>query len=853
MSAFLQFSEVDDSFKKILKPAESEKWIFYSPEYKEVCDACARLPLDVFEKVITGAIVYSELALKNVGSATIKNVIQVLADHDFDALLKYEQALSFVQEMTLDEKTKRGLLAQIYSSLEPIIDAQNQSLLEISDEFVKKTEKVSSSFSTMSGSSRAELVSKIYSNCTGRMKNFWQRVEPDKFKGVVDALTGELSGANFSEDDLIELSSRCATIFCESTREKILEIEKILNEFKTYALEKVKADGSLPADVVENFEKLEYGHILRKAGSIAKSSPSQVAETSAFLQGKSVGEIFSDIINTGAKNSELFAEFADAKIDLSVRDMIWVMHKNPSIFGSSVEFSLASLKKIKEAMKTSYGKKADEVDFSAMLTRDNFLKGMPKIEALENVSKTIDLLSSVVPANELAAYLANDMKILEMPYERLHAMIVSAFVSSKSTDEIFEALGRTLREGAVFTDDLLKKKKAKAGDEISKTAELSSLPKISVSFESNEMKEVLFEFDMKKLKAFLGPYFDEFARKFKTSDIDKSAIDVVMKRSRDVASRVESCQSRHKGKIFLDGDRLQSLVHDKSIEKINLIEMLWQLQRNIDSEIGLLTMFAKHPNITDKEKQIYITSTNYFKLAVERDEILDEIGFVPIEVRDAVMNARMMVDSSFDTLTKLFAKFISGNTELLARKARELEEQKITLENRMRENSFAGLIGNEDALFAERRKLTEELAMVKHQFEELLMKHDEYESRAKEKRQAIKVEHENPTSEFVGSRLAIGENQSILGVLGVTEIEQQLETELNKILEQAQANVFKIDGLSQRIRDLEKLLDELRLAESYSDVVKITEQRLKNIKSRLAHVYKIKKLAGEESNSESSH
>ncbi len=852
MSALLQIKDVDMALKDILKPQAGDYDIFESEEYKKVVRAFSELSLDAFGDVINGALFFRELAIGNASSSAISDVVRILAEQDFEALKKYNQAVVAIGSMDLDEKSRNALVKQIYNSIEPAINEQNSSLIDVSTEFVRKAEKASASFSTMKNETKAELVHDIFQNCTRRMKNFWQRIEPEKFKGVVDTLMGELGRDNFSEEEIIELSSRCATIFCESTREKILGIEKVFEEYKDYVILMSETAHEMSADTIEKFKNISFKQILKRAGSIAKSTPELIEETSKLLRGSSVGEIFEERSKKDDRFNSLFNEFKNAKIDLSLSDMIWVMHKNPSVFGASVENTLLSLKIIKESMIKSYGEKTQKVDFSALLTRDNFLKGMPKTTHPEDIEKSIELLSSVIPAGELVTFLQNDMRILDVPYDRLQSTIVNVLVSNKTMDGLVEELGNAL------TSKIYEMVSKKQGDKIKEDQNVDvakSLDAISsrinVSFESSVMEDLVFDLDFAKLKTFLGPYFEEFEKRFKTSNIDTNSINEVLERTRVSSRKVEMYQRVNSAKISLDGKNVQGYVHDKKGSGIDIIELLWQLHRNMQSEIGLIKRFVQNPDLTTAEKQMYITSTNYFKLAVERDDVLDFTKNPDRQLRDAVFAAKTMVDDSFMELTKLFSKFIKSNRDIIDRKAEELEEQKNILESRLSENSFVSLVGSSVEIMSKREYLKKELEIVKEKFDKASRIYSKSKQAIREKKKEIKEERLNPSQKKAGDEISKGENLTVFAMLDESARLVKLESELGGLIQNHEGNKEKLDFLMQQINNNQKLLTELSLIENYDSISESTKQKIKSIKSRLDHVYHVKHLIEQDEDSQS--
>ena len=842
MSIFLNKTEVDNYLREMLGDFVSEENIFQSRDYMRACELLSHLPADVVRRVIKGSIIYSELSMENVTQVTLSNIISVIKSSNHNALLQYQAAVEAVDAMGISEHARGSLLKQVYSSIGPYVDGADKSMVDVAGEFVQKTQKVTSTFSSLTGTLRADMVAKIYSNCIGRMKAFWQRVEIDRFKSVIETLTSELGDENFTEDELIDLSTRCATIFCESSREKILGIESVLKDYKNCVLENLKNQPEMDSELMKQFKQLKFGHIIRRAGSIAKSAPDQVAAVSLLLQGKTIGEIFSEQIEVDNKNKDKYKQFKDAKIDLSVKDMVWVMTKNPSLFGSSVDMAISSLDLVKKSMIASYGERAKGINYSELLTRDNFLKGMPKLQNSENVKKTIELLSSFVPANELAEFLKQDMRVLEVDYDNLHSLVLNAFIGCKDTDDIVKTLNKTLKSEI---KNLANKKEKKESSSVSKPVEQSKdsdFPKINVSFDTEEIRDLFFDFDIKKLKTILGPHFEEFAQKFKTSSIDTGAIRGVINKSKEQNIDAELVLEKKTGSIVIDANKVQGFVHKKQILDVDVIEMLWQLYRNTEAASALVQKFVRNPEKYKDRDKIFITSTNYFKVATERDEILAAARTVPDSLVEAADFVKSQIEESFVKLTREYAQFVKQDKPYLEAYIGGLEDQKVLFEKRISENEFANLIGDNQTIDEIKIDLEKRLSESRVDFDKIEKEQAKLKEQKKKKESELRAEKENPTSQIFGYIEKDGVAYNVLGLLGMSEVEARLEKELNQIIKKSETNTFKLEFIANQIRSLENSLSQLNEALQSEQIYKNIQLRLASLKSRLEHAYRIKNI-----------
>ena len=839
--------EVDALLRAKLAGFAGDDDIFATDEYKKLCDLLCFMPESLARDIISGAVVYAELSMKNVSEITKSNIVKLVSGKNKAALAYYAEAVASIDSMDIDDKAKSTLLKQIFATIEPMTHDSDVNAVSIAGEFVGQAQKVSSSFSTMGGEEKRAVVTKIYQNCIGRMKNFWQRVEPEKFNGVIKALTEELSDGGLSDEDLIELSSRCATIFCESSREKILGIEKVLNEYKDFVLEQINNTPGLDPKVIAAFEELKYSGILKRAASIAKSLPEQVEKMSKFLQGWSIADIFEKEIDEKHKNSDLYKEFGAAKLDLGVQDMIWVMLKNPSLFGSSVDSSLVCVKNVKSAMMAAYGDGAKDIDYSLLLSRSNILKGMPSVDNYEEIARTIELLSSFVPATELARYLQNDMMILDASFEDIRETVKN-IIKTSSVEEAGVKLSQLLKNGTFKKSVSAQKRERVSGDNVGSASKTTRDISVSMPLAFDAIDDIIVEFDISKLKLILGDDFDAWAKKYETSNIDKKKLSAVIERTKGNAILAELASERKPNSVLIDGDKFQAFLHEKEHRNVNVIEMLWQLQRNIDAATSLVKKFTLDPDKYTHRDVVFIASTNYFKVATERDEIYDSLGDrIPIEISEAVDYARRLIDDSFETLTHDFTSFVKADSKYLRTYIAELEEQREAITKFIESHSFLGIEEGE-SIEESRLRLIEDLERERAKYKGLVSSQELIKSLRKQKGIALNEERRNPSTDQ--EQRPLGDNYSFDSVMSQRELEYSILAEIDKLDLDFEKNNANMAVILNKIRNLEAKLDELARLASNDSVVAAKRAKLEKILSRLAHAIRIKESV-DDNNSES--
>ena len=387
MNQYFTHDEIQDMIKSLVKG----RYNFIDDEdLNRLINILSKLPKEQSEKLLNGSFVYNEYIKANVNELTLNKIINTILSVDQETLFNYETAIKGLKESGMDDTLIHAVAKQMYSSIYEYIRQTNRSVFELSSDFLEQASKVSSTFSDINKRLKNELINTIYLNCLSRMKTFWQKVEANDFTEVVDTLMSDMEDGNFTESEIIELSKKCATIFCESSRAKIMGVEVVLGEYKDFCLELVENSVEMTPENIKKLKEFKTSQVFRTAGSIAKANTRTLFHTSEFLKGKSIGQIFVHKIGTDDRHAELYEKYKDVKINLSVNDLVWVLTKNPSLFTNSVTSTLEFLDKVQKSIISSYGKKADNFDFNTLITRDNFLKGIPKNVDYENISKNID-------------------------------------------------------------------------------------------------------------------------------------------------------------------------------------------------------------------------------------------------------------------------------------------------------------------------------------------------------------------------------------------------------------------------------------------------------------------------------
>lgn len=810
------------------------RYNFYDDnDLERLINILSKIEKNQVDKILSGAFFYNEYIKKNVNELTLNKIISIILSVDQESLKNYEVAIDNLKKTGMNEKVVHEVVKQIYASVYDKIVQENRNIFELSSDFVVQADKVSSTFSDINKNLKNDLINTIYLNCLSRMKNFWQKVEAQNFTNVVDTLMNDLDDNRFSEDEIIELSKKCATIFCESSRDKIMGVELVLSEYKDFCLNLLENSIEMSPDNIQKLKDFKVGQVFRTSASISKANTRTLFHTSEFLKGKSIAEIFRHKIGTDDKNARLYEEYRDVKLDLSLNDMVWALTKNPSLFTNSITSTLEFVDKIKLAINQSYGEKAVNFDFNKLITKDNFFKGIPKNIEQENISKNVELLSCFMNINDLFEYLSTDMSIFNIDSEKLHEIILEVFIKNKKSDDITKKLNNILKNkvNEELKILLLKKDKSKHIEKTTVQENQSKNLAPNVHFSYKEISDFTFNFDLKKLKLFLGKHYDEFISGLKKSGVNSSKIQDIIIQDEQASAKLKS------GGNGVDLNSLLQSVHNGYEDRLNRIELLWQLQRNISSAINLINLFVKNGELDTQ--RMYVISSNYFKLAGEKHLYFNHLDKIEEHYKHTADYLVEKIDKNFEILTQKFAEVSRDNSEQLDLFADKLIRQRKIIEKQINSYTFENIDDNIH-LDLEKRKqeLTLALTSLQMDYEQKHKLYKENKQSIINVRKQIKTEQETPTDVYDLSK--IDGKIDLFHYAFVGNKERELHNQLDKLLNIECDLEMDTKNLIKQITSLKKEISQIDKNLKGSEIYNALMMRINELEARLNYALKVK-------------
>lgn len=269
-----------------------------------------------------------------------------------------------------------------------------------------------------------EKADKLFDNCLKRSKLFLSQCDSKNLLTIINCLKNNF---NFSDDELVEVSSKCATFFAFSSANKITNLEKTINDFKMFifqGLVEMKASKKVYKLLDKNFKD-----ILLNSATIASSNSKFVNDTIKFLMGESVGAITNDYTTSACLIRGNFTPAQLAKIyNNSITSLSMGVDKI-----SDVCMNVASIYKRYYSNELDLTKLINGRNFTGIeqLTKDDY-----DYQKSNKITQIFDLLTPFFDGNEFEKLLQNNLSFLIATEDEVKIALKEAILSSKDSKEL---------------------------------------------------------------------------------------------------------------------------------------------------------------------------------------------------------------------------------------------------------------------------------------------------------------------------------------------------------------------------------------------------------------------------------
>lgn len=397
----LGLTEISEEEKRVLaKQLSNVKNIDQAKKELELLYALNRMLISSYQKVsLTNMYKINE----NIDANTILNLFvqyQMIKSKSNDSYTCFENFKKVVEEILINEKSV------------------NEKIKKDANEVMDKTIVLKNAlYMTMLDKSKAD---RIIRNCINRSTHFLANCDAQNLKKLVDCLKRDFS---LSEDEIVTISTRCATFFAESSANKVNNLYKTLNEFKDFIANRLSYSKNKSG--LQLLER-DYKDVLLRSSLIATEDTDTIKETIRFLMGEHVGKIIGDA-----------GDFALLKGDFTPNQLAKIYSKSITCLSTGVDKVVSFTKEISKAYENVFGKE---------LKLDGFINGknFPSISRLTKADYVADgkvedifnLLKEFMSAENVESVLKNHLAFLTCSYQEVKEGLKNAVMQSENSDEL---------------------------------------------------------------------------------------------------------------------------------------------------------------------------------------------------------------------------------------------------------------------------------------------------------------------------------------------------------------------------------------------------------------------------------
>ncbi len=369
---------------------------------------------DIVIKELDFLCALNKILINQYSEVSIKNMQKINQSIDGATIIKL---FSFYQNFKSNEKNEEDALRNFKITVGKVlkvnVDANTTIEKEVRDG-IKSVERLKDAlYLTMKDK---QMVDKLLDNCLRRVKNFISRCDRDNLQILVDYLKNNY---NFTDKELVDISSKCATFFLDSSAIKIENIMNIIENFRKFVDSRILVDN-------KGLLKKSAKDFFINSSSIMAKNPKTIEETTQFLMGKSIGEI----TGAGGEIGKLKGNFTPIEL--------------AKIYNESITALTISVEKIEEScwnISKSYEKVFKEkLSYDELINGRNFssLSSIAKSDYFVGgkIDKIFTMLSMFISKEDMVNLLKNDFSFLSAPVEVVQNSLKDAVINSRNEIEL---------------------------------------------------------------------------------------------------------------------------------------------------------------------------------------------------------------------------------------------------------------------------------------------------------------------------------------------------------------------------------------------------------------------------------
>lgn len=374
-----------------------------------------RKNLDVVKRELELLYSLNRVLIESYSTVSMSNMMKIYNDIDSELLIELFMAYNQIRAKAYDNKTA------VYSfrkTCEKIL-ANNKKVNFVINKLVsEEISKIDSIRNVLYfGMLDTEKADKLFLNCRKRSKHFLNNCDVENLSLLVDCLKKDY---NLSDDELVEISSKCATFFAFSSAGKIHALDKVTSEFKDFISVSLRLEGK--SSKVSELLGRDFKDVIVNSSTFLTSNIDQIKDTIRFLKGESLTNINRSI---------------DVKGSFTPLQLAKIYNESITSLTTSVDKISNLCINISSVYKDVYG---EELDLKEFINGRNFASiSQLRNEDFDNHGKLKEILGILKPfvnAKEMKNLMANNLSFLIADTIEVKTSLKNAILNSRNNDEL---------------------------------------------------------------------------------------------------------------------------------------------------------------------------------------------------------------------------------------------------------------------------------------------------------------------------------------------------------------------------------------------------------------------------------
>ena len=573
----------------------------------------------------------NQVMVESYGKVSVSNMLSLYKSLDADVLINLYAVYDKIKEKENDKLETRKNFKKVVLEIMGTNEIVNEEVsYNLNDAFKKSLEVKESLYLTMIDKKQAN---RLFDNCMRRSKIFLRECESRNLEKVIYCLKNNFK---LSDSELVDISKRCASFFIATNVNKINNLHKSIEEFKSY-INKQSSKMSSALEIKRLLEK-NFKGVLKESSSVATLNSNSINKTLKFLMGEKLGDL-------SPVNKNLF----NIRANFTPFQLAKLYNESITSLGISVEKIANVCDSIKEVYRKTYN---SEVDLNNLINGNNFssISQLTKEDYMKGgkIEEIFSLLAMFISSEDMTNLLKNDFSFLIASPSSVKQSLQEAVLSSSNKDELKYNVLKKIRGHF----DIYERIPSNFPRENKDNKSLSKLNKISIrDIDEEEIKDVLKKLEVENDK------IEVWEKKWDKDD----------REYRDLAIEIELEDLNNKIDETKDFLKIQFVNVEQFISDVLAVKELFVEMDNEYSDI----VNGKKLNKNLKSLAEY----TYFNLEEVRASINDKIDFVKATYEKEIEEANKALNDIVSMLGKNREKE-NKRLEL----DRLIEEREITVE-----------------------------------------------------------------------------------------------------------------------------------------------------------------------------